>query len=100
MTNQEKVRVFVQEHDLEEPPEYRLLDLVAEVGELAADANSSTRYGENPEEIAVNADELGDALFSLLALANSLDIDIDAALDEALRKYEQRIGESGSPSSE
>lgn len=41
------------------------------------------------------SDELGDALFGLLALAGSLDV----AAGEALAKYEDRFSESGSPGS-
>jgi NTP pyrophosphatase (non-canonical NTP hydrolase) len=47
----------------------------------------------------VKRDEIGDALFSLLAFANSLDVDADAALDDALAKYERRIDATGDPSS-
>jgi NTP pyrophosphatase (non-canonical NTP hydrolase) len=36
---------------------------------------------------------LEDALFSLLSLAESLDIDASAALDEAMAKYESLIEE-------
>ncbi|WP_458206727.1 MazG nucleotide pyrophosphohydrolase domain-containing protein [Haladaptatus sp. NG-SE-30] len=84
---------------MDAPPAYRLLDLASEVGELAKDANESTDYGADPDAIAVNADEVGDALFALLSLAESLDIDAGAALTEAMAKYESRIeatGEAGS----
>lgn len=91
---QDRVREFVAEHDLDAPPEYRLLDLVSEVGELAKDACESTDYGASGEG-AVTSDELGDALFCLLALADSLDLDADEALDEALAKYETRLIETG-----
>ena len=47
----------------------------------------------------MKSDEVGDALFSLLAIADSLDIDAGDALDEALEKYEARIDETGSASS-
>lgn len=45
------------------------------------------------------SDELGDALFSLLAVAESLEIDASEALDEALEKYETRIATKGDASS-
>ncbi|MGA9400547.1 MAG: MazG nucleotide pyrophosphohydrolase domain-containing protein [Haladaptatus sp.] len=47
----------------------------------------------------MKSDEIGDALFSLLAMANALDVDAGDALDEALEKYRDRIHESGSASS-
>ena len=97
--DQERVAAFLDAHDLHASPEYRLLDLVSEVGELAKDANESTGYGSTPDEVAINDDELGDALFALLALADSLNVDAGDALDTALTKYEGRIDASGEPSS-
>jgi NTP pyrophosphatase (non-canonical NTP hydrolase) len=82
---QRRVATFVDEHGLETSPEFRLLDLVSEVGELAKDANESTGYGASPTELTIESDELGDALFALLALADDLGIDADEALEEASR---------------
>ncbi|EMA41437.1 MazG nucleotide pyrophosphohydrolase domain-containing protein [Halococcus hamelinensis] len=100
MEAQRRVAAFVADHDLDAPPEHRILDLAAEVGEIAADATESSNYGADPAGLSVNPDEIGDALFSLLALADSLDIDAGDALDEAFEKYETRIDETGSASSE
>lgn len=99
MDEQRQVADFVERHDLETPPEYRLLDLASEVGELAKDANESTEYGEAPEDLAIESDEIGDALFALLALADALEIDASEALEEALAKYEDRLTDSDSPGS-
>lgn len=99
MDEQRRVARFVEENDLRCPPAYRLLDLAAEVGELAADANTATGYGRSPEEFDVERDELGDTLFALLALCDELDVDASGALEESLAKYEQRLAESESPGS-
>ncbi|WP_435185158.1 nucleotide pyrophosphohydrolase [Halobellus sp. EA9] len=96
---QRRVADFLAAADLHAHPAYRLLDLTAEVGELAADATASSDYGADPESLSVNRDELGDALFALLALADELDVDAGAALDESLAKYEARIDETGAPGS-
>ncbi|AFZ72581.1 MazG nucleotide pyrophosphohydrolase domain-containing protein [Natronobacterium gregoryi] len=97
---QRQVAAFVEEYGLETPPAFRLLDLVSEVGELAKDANVSTDYGDDPAALELSSDEVGDALFALLALADDLEIDADAALEEALEKYEQRMdGGSDAPGS-
>lgn len=100
MDAQDRVRAFQDEHDVVGEPEYQLLDLASEVGELAADACAATEYGTGDGDVDVNRDEIGDALFSLLAFANSLSVDADAALDEALAKYERRIETTGDPSSD
>jgi len=96
---QDRVAAFAAAHDLEAEPAYRLLDLAAEVGELAADATASTAYGTDPAAIDVSSDEVGDALFSLLLVAEAFDVDAAAALDESLAKYERRLDETGSAGS-
>lgn len=96
---QRRVAAFVERHDLETPPAYRLLDLASEVGELAKDANASTEYGSSPADLEIESDEIGDALFALLALADSLEIDASEALEEAIEKYEKRLADGDSPGS-
>ncbi|GGL59295.1 MazG nucleotide pyrophosphohydrolase domain-containing protein [Halocalculus aciditolerans] len=98
MREQDRVADFFDEHDLEGEPAYQLLDLTSEVGELAKDAVESTDYGASGE-VEVKSDEVGDVLFSLLAVANSLDLDASACLDEAIEKYESRIEATGTASS-
>ncbi len=95
MKEQEKVVSFISQHEIEISPEYRLLDLVSELGEVSKDAVKSTEYGENPDDLTISADEIGDVLFALLALATALDIDASDALDEALDKYDNRLQEAG-----
>jgi NTP pyrophosphatase (non-canonical NTP hydrolase) len=94
MDEQRRVAEFVATHDLAAAPEYRILDLASEVGELAKEACEATDYGY-AGEVDVARDELGDALFALLALAGSLDHDAGAALEESLAKYERRLAETG-----
>ena len=94
MDSQNRVAAFVDERDVDAEPAYRVLDLAAETGEIAADAAKSSDYGDAPDDLTVGEDELGDALFSLLATAESLDIDAGAALDGPLAKYERRVDES------
>ncbi|MFB6245623.1 MAG: MazG nucleotide pyrophosphohydrolase domain-containing protein [Candidatus Nanohaloarchaea archaeon] len=96
---QDHVSEFVKDNDLQSPLEFRILDFVAEAGEIASDAAKSADYGENPEDISVKEDELGDALFSLLTVADSLGIDAEAALERSLEKYRNRIAQSGDPGS-
>lgn len=99
MDEQEKVKEFAEEHDMEATSAFRILDLVAEIGEIASDAAKSSDYGMKKEELEVKKDELGDAFFSLLSVANDLDIDLEDALDKSLEKYESRINKKGEPGS-
>ena len=99
MKEQRKVADFAEEHELQGEIAYRILDLEAEIGEIAADATKSTNWGTSPEDLEIKSDEIGDALFSLLLVAESLEVDAGEALDEALEKYQARIAETGSASS-
>ncbi len=99
MKEQEQVAAFVADHGMKSDPAYRILDLAAEVGEIAADATKSTEWGDDPEALDVKRDEIGDALFSLLAVADAFDVDAGNALDDALEKYRGRIRKTGNASS-
>ncbi|MFB6291801.1 MAG: MazG nucleotide pyrophosphohydrolase domain-containing protein [Candidatus Nanohaloarchaea archaeon] len=99
MEEQRKVAEFIEEHDLEAAPGFRIMDLVSEVGEIAKDVTKSSEYGLAPEKMEIKEDEVGDALFSLLAVAEDLGIDAGEALDTALEKYRSRIEEKGEPGS-
>ncbi len=69
-----------------------LARLTEEVGELAREINHT--YGEKPkkasEEQGNIATEMGDILFILASLANSIDVDLDAAFEEVMAKYQRR----------
>lgn len=100
MEEQNKVAEFIEKYEMDGTTEFRILDLVSEVGEVAKDATKSAGYGTDPDNLSVKKDEIGDVLFSLLAVAESLDIDAEEALNLALEKYERRINEKGDPGSE
>ena len=76
------------------PPLANLARLAEEVGEIARAINQL--HGPKrikPDEAAADlANELGDALFVLLCLANSTSIDLQAAFDATLEKYRVRDG--------
>jgi len=97
--SQERVAAFLADHDLTAPPAYRLLDAHSELGELAKEVAESTDYGTDPGAVDVAEDELGDALFALLAFSDGVGIDAGQALATAIEKYERRIEESGGPDS-
>jgi NTP pyrophosphatase (non-canonical NTP hydrolase) len=76
------------------PPLANLARLFEECGELARAVNQAAgqkrvKAGETPADAR---EELGDALYVLLVLANSLDIDAAEALTAVLDKVHGRIG--------
>lgn len=94
MDEQRRVAEFVASHDLGADPAHRVIDLVSEVGEVAKEVNVSTDYGAS-NDVEIAADELGDTLFALLALAEAVDVDAGEALEMAIAKYEARLEASG-----
>lgn len=66
--------------------------LAEELGELAREINH--HYGEKPKKASepkkTVAEELGDLLFVLICLANSLDIDLTKAHDFVMAKFQTR----------
>lgn len=74
------------------PPLSNLARLIEEVGELARELNH--RFGHKPkkpgepdQDLAL---ELADILFVLIAIANEQGIDLQAAFDRVLAKYDTR----------
>ncbi len=74
------------------PPLGNLARLMEELGELARLLNDQAGYkpkkaGEEHQDLAL---ELGDILFTLIALANSTGVNLDEAFDAVMQKYAQR----------
>jgi NTP pyrophosphatase (non-canonical NTP hydrolase) len=96
MTFQARCRAFLARHGLSHTPQIHILDLVSEVGELAKALLEDSDYGESPSQSTpALEEELGDVFFSLIALAESLNVDLEAALDKAFVKYEARMAAKG-----
>lgn len=66
--------------------------LFEECGEVARAVNQlhGPKRRKVGEPVPDMAEELGDALYVLLVLANSLDVDIDSSLQAVIAKYAQR----------
>ena len=89
---QEKVQKFCDEHNLNTSPQSRLIDTVSELGEVAKELLVGSDYGkksfQHNEKIEL---EIGDVVFSIIALSNSLDINIEDALQKVLKKYDKDL---------
>jgi NTP pyrophosphatase (non-canonical NTP hydrolase) len=97
---QRDVALFMRRHRLRHDVETQTMDLVSEVGELAKEVLLATDYGRRaPQFRSELANEIGDALYSLLALADVCGVDAAAALGAALEEYERRLAERGDASS-
>jgi NTP pyrophosphatase (non-canonical NTP hydrolase) len=98
-TFQAKVRKFCEENKLSCSAKDRMLDLVSEIGEVSKELLKGSSYGKTELKATENTKmEMGDVLFSLTALANGLNIDLEEALNLVLEKYKKRMkkGSAGS----
>jgi NTP pyrophosphatase (non-canonical NTP hydrolase) len=96
MTFQTRTRDFLERHGLGHTPQIHALDLVSEVGEVAKALLEASDYGRSSlKPGSALTEELGDAFYSLIGLAESLDIDLDAALEGVLEKYQARLAAQG-----
>jgi NTP pyrophosphatase (non-canonical NTP hydrolase) len=88
---QSRVADFVEQFSLDAGAEVRLMDLLAELGELAKEVLSGNQYGKSPFSVPSSwEDEMGDVFFSLICLANVTGVDLEQSLDKALVKYQIR----------
>lgn len=94
---QQRVKAYVLKRNLRTDAVSRLLDLTSELGEVAKEVLRATAYGTMPlATTPALTEEVGDCLFSLLALCETLDISAEEALEGALGKYETRFESKGS----
>ena len=75
------------------PPMCNLARLVEEIGELSREMNH--KFGpkkKKPSESQCDKtkEEMGDILFTLIVLANQMDIDLSESLDGVVQKYNMR----------
>jgi NTP pyrophosphatase (non-canonical NTP hydrolase) len=100
MDLQREVALFTQRHGLQHDVAVHALDLSSEVGELAKEVLLATDYGRRPARFRPElANEIGDVLYSLLALAEVCGVDAGQALRAALKRYEGRLAVRGAASS-
>lgn len=88
---QNKVKKITKKLNLANSPELCGLDFSSEAGEVSKEILELSNYGRR--EHVYNPDlarELGDAFYSLIALANIYDIDLEKQLLGSLKKYEKR----------
>lgn len=98
---QTSVEEFMSKHSLRTNEQIRYIDLVSEIGELGKEVIKGSDYGKKEyEHTAYLKDELGDCLFSLIALCCEMNIDAQEALEQAMLKYETRFIQNGNIGSE
>lgn len=93
---QEKVNELIKKYNLESSTEIRFIDLVSEIGELGKEILKGNDYGKKNFSNTDNIEsEVGDVFFSLICVANDLNIDLTKALDKVLNKYKNRFSNNG-----
>ena len=93
---QNKVDMLVEKYNLSGSAEIKYIDFTSEVGELGKEILNGSDYGAKEFVATDNLElELGDTFFSLIQIANELGIDLNAALNKVLEKYESRFNDKG-----
>ena len=93
---QEKVDKLIKKYNLESSVEIRFIDLISEIGELGKEILKGNDYGKKDFCNTENLEsEIGDTFFSLICVANGLNIDLENALENVLNKYENRFSNNG-----
>ena len=86
---QKQVDEWAKQHD---PPYWQPLEqftrLVEEVGELARELNHhfGPKKKKSSEPTKELSEEMGDVLFTIICLANALDIDLEKSFKQAMDK--------------
>ena len=89
---QKKVKKFNDKNNYPMQIYARLLDTQSEMGELAKEYLKNSMYGD--EAFVLTEDfkmEYGDVLYSLLSMANELNINAEDCLNMAIEKYTKRL---------
>jgi len=93
---QEKINEFIKKYDLECSSEIRFIDLTSEIGELGKEILKGNDYGRKDFSNTENLEsEIGDVLFSLICIANGMNISLEKAIESVLKKYENRFLKNG-----
>jgi len=98
---QKTVDDFLNRYNLHTDIVSRFIDVVSEIGELGKEILTGSNYGKkNLDSNTLLKNEIGDCLFSLLALCCEAKISAGEALRDALKKYETRFEQKQSIGSE
>ena len=93
---QEIIEEFIKKYNLESSSEIRFIDLTSEIGELGKEILKGNDYGRKEFSNTDNIEsEIGDVLFSLICLANGMNISLENAISNVLKKYENRFLKNG-----
>lgn len=94
------VSEFLDLHQLHCSVKDRYIDLVSETGELGKEILTCSDYGKQAFALTDKMiDEMGDSLFSILALCAEMGIDPESAVKQSLEKYRKRLKEKGTAGS-
>ena len=89
---QAEIDAWIQDNGGYWPPLSQLARLTEEVGELARVLNHEVGpKKKKPTEVDQDlGEEMADVLFTLICLANQMDVDLDAAFERTLNKVVRR----------
>lgn len=91
--NLSPLETLLARYDLKTAPEWSLLDIGAQLGELTRALLKQSNFGRDavqlPPEIA--HEKIGDLLFALAYFAHLHDVDLESALHDSIKRFEKKL---------
>ncbi len=84
---------FIARHDLETAPQWSLLDIQAQLGELTRALLKQSNFGREEIQLApeIAHEKIGDLMFSIAYFALLHNVDIETAMHDSIKRFERKL---------
>jgi NTP pyrophosphatase (non-canonical NTP hydrolase) len=88
-----RLEAFIARHQLHTPPEWSLLDMQVQLGELSRSLLKQTQFGQEASPLApeMARQKIGDLMFALAYFSTLYDVDPEDALWESVSRFEAKL---------
>lgn len=82
-------------HDLKTAPEWSLLDIGVQLGELTRALLKETQFGRENTTLSpeIAHEKIGDLMFAIAYFAHLHNVDIETAMRDSIQRFEAKLGE-------
>ena len=91
--NLQPLQDFIARHDLETAPQWSVLDINAQLGELVRALLVETHYGRNEIDRTspLVREKIADLIFAVAYLCTLYGVEPDTALSESIARFESKL---------
>ena len=91
--NLKSLEDFIARHNLETAPEWSLLDIQAQLGELTRALLKQTNFGREtaPLESPIAHEKIGDLMFAIAYFALLHNVDLETAMNDSIKRFEKKL---------